>query len=419
MFPSAGPGQPHLGFKQTLYFPEVVFYAGRMAWPDNRNRYRDGFPDCLDAFRQLPDPRHSPATRHYFGEILFIALAATVSGMDGFEDIAVFSREREDWLRGHLELPNGLPGADTYARVFAAIDPQAFLECFTALVASRCPALEGELVAIDGKTLRRSGTKGGRKALHVISAWAGSRGITLGQLAVGEKSNEITAVPKLLRQLDVKGCVVSLDAMGCQHRTTVAIAHAGADWLLALKGNQGTLHEGAVALFADEAALEWIVADGGTVARHEDTDGGHGRVEQRRLCVTDHLAWIDPKERRKWLGLRSVLCVESVRHLPGAAAVTARRYWLSSLPPDAPRLLELVRGHWAIENRCHWVMDVVFNEDQSRIRSGHAAKNMSLLRRLTHNLLQTSLELAGKSVRSKRLAAALNPKRLAAFLGLS
>ena len=199
-----------------------------MAWNNNRNRYREGFPDCLDAFRKLPDPRQSPATRHYFGEILFIALAATISGMDGFEDITVFSREREDWLRSHLELPNGLPSADTYARVFAAIDPQAFVECFVGLVSSRCPALEGELVAIDGKTLRRSGTKDGRKALHVISAWAGSRGITLGQLAVAEKSNEITAVPKLLAQLDVKGCVVSLDAMGCQHRTAVAIAHTRA-----------------------------------------------------------------------------------------------------------------------------------------------------------------------------------------------
>jgi predicted transposase YbfD/YdcC len=390
-----------------------------MAWPDNRNLYREGFPDCLDAFRQLPDPRESPATRHYFGEILFIALAATVSGMDGFEDIAVFSREREDWLRGHLVLPNGLPGADTYARVFAALDPQAFLECFAGWVAARCPALAGELVAIDGKTLRRSGTKGGKKALHVISAWAGSRGITLGQLAVDGKSNEITAVPKLLRQLDVKGCVVSLDAMGCQHKTAVAISHAGADWLLALKGNQGTLHDGAIALFADGKALEWITEGGGVVARHEETDAGHGRVEERRLGVTGHLDWIDPKERLKWLGLRSVMCVESVRHLPGEEAVTARRYWLSSLPPDAPRLLALVRGHWGIENRCHWVMDVVFNEDQSRIRTGHAAKNVSMLRRLTHNLLQTSPELAGKSVRSKRLAAALNPKRLEAFLGLS
>ena len=390
-----------------------------MAWTENRNLYREGFPDCLDAFRQLPDPRDSPATRHYFGEILFIALAATVSGMDGFEDIAVFSREREDWLREHLMLPNGLPGADTYARVFAAIDPHAFVECFAGWVAARCPALVGELVAIDGKTLRRSGTKDGRKALHVISAWAGSRGITLGQLAVGEKSNEIAAVPKLLRQLDLKGCVVSLDAMGCQHKTAVAICHAGADWLLALKGNQGTLHDGAIALFADGKALEWITAGGGVVARHEETDAGHGRVEERRLGVTSHLDWIAPKERRKWLGLGSVLCVESVRHLRGEETVTARRYWLSSLPPDAPRLMELVRGHWGIENRCHWVMDVVFNEDQSRIRSGHAAKNMSLLRRLSHNLLQTSLELAGRSVRSKRLAAGLNPKRLEAFLGLS
>jgi predicted transposase YbfD/YdcC len=286
-------------------------------------------------------------------------------------------------------------------------------------VASRCPALAGELVAIDGKTLRRSGTRNGCKALHVISAWAGTRGITLGQLAVEEKSNEITAVPKLLRQLDVKGCVVSLDAMNCQHRTAVAITHAGADWLLALKGNQGTLHGGAAAIFSDNKALEWITAEGDTVECHEETDAGHGRVEQRRLYVTDHLEWIDPKERRKWLGLRSVLCVESVRHLPGAEPVTARRYWLSSLPADAARLQGLVRGHWGIENRCHWVMDVVFNEDQSRIRTGHAAKNMSLLRRLTHNLLQTSAELAGKSVRSKRLAAALNPKRLAAFLGLS
>ena len=390
-----------------------------MAWLNNRNRYREGFPDCLEAFRKLPDPRQSPATRHYFGEILFIALAATISGMEGFEDMEVFSREREEWLRGHLELPNGLPSADTYARVFAAIDPEPFMECFVEMVSSRCPAVSGELIAIDGKTLRRSGTRGGRRALHVISAWAGSRGITLGQLAVAEKSNEITAVPKLLRCLKLKDCVVSLDAMGCQHRTAVAIGHAGADWLLALKGNQGTLHDGAVELFADTESLKWINHQGGAVDLHEHTDAGHGRVEERRLCVTDHLDWIAPAERRKWMGLRSVICVESIRHLPGEEPAVSKRYWLTSLPPDAERLLALVRGHWGIENRCHWVMDVVFNEDQSRVRTRNAAKNLSLLRRLSHNLLQTSSELAGKSVRSKRLAAALNPQRLEKFLGLA
>jgi predicted transposase YbfD/YdcC len=348
----------------------------------------------LDSFRQLTHPRQSPATRHYFGEILFIALVATISGMDGVEDIAVFSRERKDWLREHLEPPNGLPSADIYARVFAAIEPKAFIYRFTAMAARRCPALQSELVAIDGKTLRRRSSKGGKKALHVITAWTGSRGITLGQLAVGEKSNENTAVPKLLCQLNVKGFVVSLDAMGSQHRTAAAIAHAGADWLLALKDNQATMHQGAVAPFADEAALGCIAWGGDVVARHEQTDTGHGRVEERCSEVADHLNWIDPKERRIRLGLRRVIRVEIVRHLRGEEPVTARRYWLSSLPPDAARLLGLVRGQWSIES-LHSVMNVALADEQLRISSGHAAKNMSLLRRLAQNLLQTRPELIG------------------------
>lgn len=380
--------------------------------------YAGGFPPGMEAFENLSDPRGGRAKRHYFGEVLFIALAAMVSGMDDFEDFERFAEEREAWLRQWLRLPNGTPSDDTFRRIFAALDPEAFGACFIQYTAALGGRLGQELVAIDGKTLRGSFTTPDKSgALHLISAWAGASGLTLGQLLVDSRTNEITAVPRLLRQIDVRGCVVSLDAMGCQKKIAIAIRHAEADWLLALKGNHGTLHGEVRALFADPEALEAARARGKVVARAGSNDKGHGRVEERHLTVTDSLDWLDPKERRSWLGLRGLVHLRSVRQLADGSRSVEDRYWLTSLEADAAKLLALTRGHWGIENQCHWVMDVTYGEDASRIRSGHAARNVSLLRRLGHNLLKHD-QTVKDSIAGKRKRACLSTATLETFLKL-
>lgn len=372
----------------------------------------------MQAFEKLTDPRNGRAKRHYFGEVLFIALAAMISGMDDFADFERFAQEREEWLRKWLKLPHGTPSDDTFRRIFTALNPDAFCECFIAFVASLSTRLGQELVAIDGKTLRGSFKAADKSdALHLISAWATGSGLTLGQLLVDSKTNEITAVPKLLRQIDVKGCVVSLDAMGCQKKIAIAIRHAEADYLLSLKGNQGTLHREVRDLFADPAALEAARIAGKVVARASAHDKGHGRIEERHLTVTDHLDWMDAKERRSWLDLRSLVHLRSVREKADGSRSEEDRYWLTSLAPDPSKLIELSRGHWSIENQCHWVMDVTYGEDGSRIRKGYAARNVSLLRRLAHNLLKHD-QTVKDSIAGKRKRACLSTATLERFLKL-
>lgn len=373
----------------------------------------------MEAFEKLPDPRNGRAKRHYFGEVLFIALAAMISGMDDFEDFERFAQEREEWLGKWLELPGGTPSDDTFRRIFAALDPEAFCECFIRFAASLSRRLGQELVAIDGKTLRGSFNAGDKSdALHLISAWATASGLTLGQLLVDSKTNEITAVPKLLRQIDVRGCVVSLDAMGCQKKIAVAIRHAEADYLLALKGNHGTLHDEVRAFLGDSAALEAARGAGSVVMSASFHDKGHGRIEERHLTVTDHLDWLDPKERRSWLDLRSLVHLRSVRQMTDGSRSEENRYWLTSAAPDATQLMALTRGHWGIENQCHWVMDVVWGEDASRIRTGHAARNVALLRRLAHNLLKHD-QTVKDSIAGKRKRACLSTATLEKFLKLN
>lgn len=389
-----------------------------MAHKKTRNeQYAGGFPSGMEAFETLTDPRNGRSKRHYFGEVLFIALAAMTCGLEGFDDFERFAKLKEDWLRKHLKLPNGTPSDDTFRRIFTALDPKGFVECFIAHVTTLRPELAGELIAIDGKTVRHSFKDGDPdNSIHLISAWASGSGLSLGQLLVDGKSNEITAVPKLLRQIEVKGATVSLDAMGCQKKIAQEIHFSGADYLLALKGNHGTLHAEVMALFEDPAALEYGCSQGRVVAEYQSgAEKGHGRIEQRSIKVTDYLDWFEPDERKHWLGLRSVVEVTSTRELNNGSKSTEKRYYLTSHAPDAQKLLDLVRRHWGIENRCHWVLDVTFNEDQCRARMGHAAQNLALLRKLTLNLLRADQSVKD-TMRGKRIRAALCERTLETFL---
>ena len=391
-----------------------------MACKKTRNEeYAGGFPPGMEAFENLPDPRSGKAKRHYFGEVLFIALAAMVCGMEGFDDFERFGKLKETWLRGFLRLPHGPPSDDTFRRIFTALDSKAFVECFTAHVRSIRPDLADELIAIDGKTLRHSFDHGDpESSLHLISAWADGSGLTLGQLLVDGKTNEITAVPKLLRQIDVKGATVSLDAMGCQKKIAQEIHFAGAHYLLSLKANHGTLHAEVIALFADPEALEYGKTKGSQVRHHDPgPEKSHGRIEHRVVKVTDYLDWFESDERKHWLGLRSLVEITSTRELKGRTS-TEKRYYLTSHAPEAERLGRLVRRHWGIENRSHWVLDVTFDEDQCRVRKGHAAENLALLRKLTLNLLRHDQTIKD-TMRGKRIRAALCEKTLETLLKLN
>ena len=382
-----------------------------------RDEYSGGFPDGFEPFGELEDPRSGRHPRHYFGEIIFIALAAMICGSEGFDDFERFAKAREPWLRKRLKLPGGLPSNDTFRRVFTAIEPDKFCECFASFVLAISGKLRRQLIAIDGKTLRHSfenadpGT-----SLHLISAWASDNQLTLGQLAVDGKSNEITAVPELIDRLDLEGQTVSLDAMGCQKAIARKLSLAHADYLLALKANHGALHQRAEEFFSSPGHLRHTRQQGGTISTDDQSNQAHGRIERRVVLATDSLWWIDKLEREAWSGLRSVVCVESHREQLGSGGKSVqKRYYLTTDEPDAPRLAQLVRQHWSIENQCHWVLDVTFDEDQCRARKGHAAQNLAMLRKVCLSLLKQDTSI-NDSLRGKRYRAALDETVLESIL---
>lgn len=390
-----------------------------MASKTRRDEYAGGFPDGLEAFRSLEDPRTGNNPNHYFGEVLFIALAAMICGCEGFEDFERLARLKAGWLGKHLKLPNGTPSNDTFRRIFTRLKPREFCNCFTSFVMGLNARLGRQLIAIDGKTLRHSFEDADpTTSLHLISAWACESQLSLGQLAVDGKSNEITAVPKLVRQLDIKGHVVSLDAMGCQKKIAQEIHFAGGDYLLALKANHETLHDEVRSFMEDPACLVDWQNRGAVVAHASSTDGEHGRIEERQLSVTNAIDWIDAKQRKHWLGLTSLVRARTVRHhKSGGEGTDESRYYLTSLPPDAEELLKLVRQHWSIENQCHWVLEMTFGEDRCRVRKGNAPENLALLRKMALSLLKHDTSVKD-SVRGKRLQAILDEKTLETFLCL-
>jgi predicted transposase YbfD/YdcC len=332
----------------------------------------------MEHFGELPDPRVERTRQHSLIDILVIGICTLLCGGEGFNDMEDFGHAKEPWLRTFLGLEEGIPSHDTFNRVFSALDPRQFLDCFLRWTQGLRQAVDQEIVAMDGKALRGAARDG--SIPHIVSAWAAGNGLVLGQLRVQDKSNEITAVPELIRALELAGCIVTLDAMGCQRRIAREIAEADADYVLALKGNQATVHQ-EVRDYLDDA----IINHPSELGRTQTIEKDHGRIETRRYWQSERLEWF--ADRSKWQKLRSVGVVESVRETAGTLQ-TERRYYLSSLPLDPAGFARAVRTHWSVENQLHWVLDVQFGEDQSRARTGYAAENLATLRRLALNLLK-------------------------------
>lgn len=356
----------------------------------------------LRVFDELEDPRVERAKLHRLTDILAITLLGVICGADEWTEIELFGQSKLDWLRTFLELPHGIPSHDTFGRVFSRLDPDQLEQCFQKWMQGLARRSGGELIALDGKTLRRSFDKAGHKAaIHMVSAWSQANHLTLGQLATDAKSNEITAIPKLLKMLDISDSVVTIDAMGCQKAIAQQIVEQQGHYVLQVKGNQETLHDLVKDTF-DELTGRGI--PGVPYSFHEEVDGGHGRVETRRIWTTEWTDWYP--QRRDWAGLRSFVCVESERTINGQTS-TDRRYYISDLDGvDARTMLEYVRGHWGIENQLHWSLDVTFREDTLRNRIGHSAENFSRIRRLALNLLRRD-KTCKNGLKGKRLKACL------------
>jgi len=367
-------------------------------------------------FGALPDPRVARTRDHLLIDILTIGLCAILCGGEGWTDMALFGRAREGWLRTFLALPNGIPSHDTFGRVFAALDPVAFEAAFAAWARAVAPATAGQLLALDGKTLRRSHDRAkGKAALHLVSAWADASGLVLGQVAVADKANEIVAIPQLLALLDIRGCTVTIDAMGCQTAIARQIAAQGGQYVLALKDNQPTLHDDVRAAFAEARATAFADLAPQHHSAAKTVDKGHGRLEIRRAWViTDPevLAFLNPAGA--WASLGGIGLIET-EYRSGAQRKAEQRHYLLGAPLDAATFARVVRRHWGIENRVHWVLDVTFDEDVSRVRAGHAAQNLAVLRRLALNLLRQDRTRKG-SIATKRFLAALDQPFLATLL---
>ena len=375
----------------------------------------------IEHLSTIVDPRVNRTKDHELIDILVIAICALLCRAESFNDMEDFGKAKFEWLKTFLALPHGIPSHDTFNRVFQALDPEQFLQAFLNWTQSVRQAVPDEIVAMDGKALRRALTKH-KNPRYIVSAWAGENGLVLGQLKVDEKSNEITAVPQLLRVLELSGCIVTLDAMGCQKNIAKEIKEADAEYVLALKGNQETIHQ-EVKEFLDEAVAEsksWRPAGArpetqmAPLTTKKVVEKDHGRLETREYFQSAELDWF--ADRSKWEGLQTIGMVEATREINGKIS-TERRYYISSLPLDIERFARAVRGHWGIENSLHWVLDVHFGEDQSRTRSGYAAENLATLRRLALNLLKSD-KTKKRGIRGKQNNASWDHAYLLRLLGI-
>jgi len=353
----------------------------------------------VEHFAEIDDPRIERTKRHKLTDILTIAILAVICGAEGWVGMENFGKAKHQWLKKILELPNGIPSHDTFARVFARLNPWQFQDCFLHWVKSIAEVSEGEVIAIDGKTLRQSyDNANGKGAIQMVSAWATANRLVLGQCKVESKSNEITAIPKLLKMLEVKGCIVTIDAMGTQTKIAQQIVEGGGDYVLALKGNQGNLCEDVEQLFAHAQAVNFV---GIKHDFHQTIDKGHGRIEIRRCWTMEQTEFLLGAE--KWANLTSICMIKAERRLKDKIEYETR-YYISSLPSNAQKLCQSVRSHWLIENSLHWVLDLAFNEDACRIRKDFAPENLAVLRHIALNLLtkENTLKLG---IKNKRLRA--------------
>lgn len=360
-------------------------------------------------FSRLEDPRVERTKKHPFLSIVFIAMCAALAGVDDWIGIEDYAHAHADFLAQHIELPHGVPSHDTFSRVLGRLDVDAFSACFMEFTALLRGALAG-VIAIDGKTLRGSAdNKSGLRALHSVSAWSSGDRLVLGQVLTSGKSNEITAIPKLLSLLDISGQTITIDAMGCQKDIAAHVTAKGGNYVLALKGNQGSLHEDIALFFEEQIRQNFVYFNG---RHYEETDSGHGRIEIRRCFATADIAWL-VERHPQWQGMASIAMVEASRDT-GSKITTERRFYIASLPADAAHIAACVRSHWGIENTLHWTLDVTCREDESRIRKGNAPAIMAMFRRWALNILQSDGQKISMRRKQKRIA--MNPKYLSQAL---
>lgn len=331
----------------------------------------------LDYFKEVPDHRLNRLKLYSVEEILFIVFCGTIAGCDSWSDFEDFGKTKLAYLREYLPYKNGAPSDDTLRRFMRVLDPKVFESCFIRWVKSFQMDILNKVIAIDGKTSRRS-FDGDNRPMHMVSAFVSELGISLGQLKTEEKSNEITAIPELIDVLDVEGATITIDAMGCQSKIVEKIIDKGANYLIGLKGNQGNLNDDVRLLFEKKPKKTLFLTD-------EEVDKGHGRLETRRCTVTEEVNWLK-EQHPQWKGLRSVIEIESQRDIKGQIS-TEKRYYISSLSADTKSILKTVRQHWGVENQLHWVLDMAFGDDQSRIRKGNAPSNMAIVKKTVLNLL--------------------------------
>ena len=353
----------------------------------------------FERLRKIDDPRREHQKFHSLFDILVISICAVICGAEHWTEMEEFGEAKQEWLSTFLELENGIPSHDTFRRVFILLDNIQLKELFIDWISSAVSLSKGSLVNLDGKNLcgSREPSKG-RKALNVVSAWASEASVVLGQVKCEEKSNEVTAIPELLKILDLEDCVVTIDAIGCQKETVKQIVEKRADYVISLKGNQGTLHTDI------KDYLDWgerIGFKGMTCDYYATLEKDHGRIEERRCWVTEEIGWLEQKD--EWINLKSVVMVEAIREVIGKKNTVERRYFISSLEANAELALKCVRGHWAIENQLHWCLDIGFREDDCRICEAQSAENLATVRHIGLNLLkqETSCRLGIKSKRKK------------------
>jgi len=361
--------------------------------------------DLITHFSNITDKRKPKGIRHKLIDIIVIAICGVICGADDWVMVEYFGNAKREWFETFLELSHGIPSHDTFGKVFALIDPKEFQASFLNWMHEIAKVTSGQLIAIDGKTVRRSHDRyKGKEAIHLVSAWASQNGVVLGQVKVDDKSNEITAIPELLKILDIHGCIVSIDAIGTQKEIISTLLEQGGDYLLTVKQNQGTLYDQIDLAFSIDCENEFKDAPYDYAKKVEKS---HGRIETRECWVTsdpEYIDYIDPKG--SWQKLKSLAIVKATRVIDGKSS-SQIRYFISSVKPGAPRMLQLIRNHWEVENKLHWSLDVSFNEDNSRVRTGHAPENLALIRKMALNLLrQNKTKKCG--TKTKRMLCAID-----------